>query len=311
MVFCENCHCDIEESKFFLHQRFCSQSVKYCDKCKEAIPIEEFDEHVLNHLDEEYNKSQSNKSIEDKKSSSLSRIMSKKVGCKYCEYLCSYEELEEHENACGSRTRECPQCGSRVMYKDYEKHLSIIHRRSNISGGEDENFDKNRFKSMTSEEQLEYAIAASMENNNQGGGNKVPGIQKKKSKTGDILKTKLSQGKINRMSEEEQIAYALAQSELDYNYRGKESNPSNGSINYNFDTGEKETCNQMTEKGRTQYEKKNTKKIKKKGSKKIKKKESNFDYTSIENELERQIYEEEYANYGNEMEDDDGSNNDQ
>ena len=49
MVFCTNCHCDIEDSKMFLHQRFCIQNIKYCEECKEGIIIEEFEEHCKNH----------------------------------------------------------------------------------------------------------------------------------------------------------------------------------------------------------------------------------------------------------------------
>ena len=49
MVFCSNCHCDIDESKFFLHHRFCVQNIKYCEQCEEGIVIEEYEEHCKNH----------------------------------------------------------------------------------------------------------------------------------------------------------------------------------------------------------------------------------------------------------------------
>ena len=46
---CSNCQCDIEESKIFLHERFCKENIKYCELCKEAIIKEEFEDHLLEH----------------------------------------------------------------------------------------------------------------------------------------------------------------------------------------------------------------------------------------------------------------------
>jgi len=43
MVFCTNCQTEIEDSKMFLHEGFCKKNIKYCFKCKEKVPIEEFD----------------------------------------------------------------------------------------------------------------------------------------------------------------------------------------------------------------------------------------------------------------------------
>ena len=53
MVLCTNCHIDIDESKIILHQRFCFQNIKYCDKCKEGFPIEEFDESIYKNIVED------------------------------------------------------------------------------------------------------------------------------------------------------------------------------------------------------------------------------------------------------------------
>ena len=49
MVFCTNCQTEIEDSKMFLHEGFCKKNIKYCFKCKEKIPIEEYEEHLENH----------------------------------------------------------------------------------------------------------------------------------------------------------------------------------------------------------------------------------------------------------------------
>ena len=49
MVKCPNCRAEIDDSKMFLHERFCFQNIKYCEKCKEGIIKEEFDEHLEKH----------------------------------------------------------------------------------------------------------------------------------------------------------------------------------------------------------------------------------------------------------------------
>ena len=49
MVLCPNCHCEIDDSKIFLHERFCVQNIKYCELCQEGIIIEEYEEHCQNH----------------------------------------------------------------------------------------------------------------------------------------------------------------------------------------------------------------------------------------------------------------------
>ena len=33
--------------------------------------------------------------------------------------------VSEHENYCGSRTEQCPECNDYVMLKDWEKHQSM------------------------------------------------------------------------------------------------------------------------------------------------------------------------------------------
>ena len=47
---CSNCHIELEGIKLINHEKYCIQNIKYCDKCKQAIPKDEFEEHLSGHL---------------------------------------------------------------------------------------------------------------------------------------------------------------------------------------------------------------------------------------------------------------------
>ena len=183
MVLCSNCHCDIEESKIFLHQRFCFQNIKYCEQCKVGVVIEEFEEHCQTH-----NNPKSNENVTDKLNSkesnndlTLKRVQSSKVGCEYCGFLCGYSELEEHELMCGSRSTNCKKCGKFILYKNLKSHIEKDHnlnysnyqemKSGNInsdkylnqnqssSSGLFANYDNLGLKRMTTEEEIAYTLA--------------------------------------------------------------------------------------------------------------------------------------------------------
>ena len=119
MVFCTNCQTEIEDSKMFLHEGFCKKNIKYCFKCKEKVPIEEYEEHLENH-----NNKKEEEKKEDKKEEENKNI---NVECQYCSLLVDNNELEEHEKMCGSRTVECEICGQYVQTRLLKQHLNVIH----------------------------------------------------------------------------------------------------------------------------------------------------------------------------------------
>ena len=125
MVLCPNCHCDIDESKMFLHQRFCIQNIKYCEQCQVGVIIEEFEEHLQSHN----NNNNSQKLSKDESDDlTLKRVESSKIGCQYCGFLCGFSDLEEHESFCGARSTNCKQCGKRLLIKELKQHLEIQHK---------------------------------------------------------------------------------------------------------------------------------------------------------------------------------------
>ena len=170
MVVCSNCHCDIEESKIFLHQRFCIQNIKYCEQCKEGIIREEYEEHCKNH-----NQKVEEPSKELKDNLTLKRVQSSKIGCEYCGYCCSFSEIEEHEAMCGAKTTKCKKCGKNLLIKNLKQHIEKEHNlkmdnyREMISGNVDfdnknnssalnENLKNLNLNRMTSEEEIAYAL---------------------------------------------------------------------------------------------------------------------------------------------------------
>ena len=53
------------------------------------------------------------------------------VICQYCMLEKKQKEIEDHEDYCGSRTEQCPECNDFVMLKDWEKHekMTLYHGR--------------------------------------------------------------------------------------------------------------------------------------------------------------------------------------
>ena len=181
MVLCPNCHCEIDDSKIFLHERFCVQNIKYCELCQEGIIIEDYEEHCQNHKNLSKGKSKSNESKESRDSLTLQRVESSKIGCQYCGFLCGYKELEEHEVMCGSRTTKCSQCGQTLLIKNVKDHLEKLHKikmddyqkinSGDLCGIKTNSDSSTKFgnlnnvglKRMTTDEEIAYALALSQE----------------------------------------------------------------------------------------------------------------------------------------------------
>ena len=239
MVKCSNCHCEIEDSKMILHERFCKQNIKYCDICKEGVIKEEYEEHCLSHnKDNNQNEVKELDPEEERNNRSLQRVMSSKVACDYCGLFLGFTELEEHEEMCGARSTKCKICGYNTLFKNLKDHLISVH-------GIDENVYK------------EYDSGINNNNSNNVDLNKnvsKPNINY------NNPKCELSEADLQRMTSEEQIEYALALSQ-----KNKNNNNLNNNNNNKVD-------------------------IPKKSS-------SGIDYDEIDNEYERQMYEEEMRNF--------------
>ena len=130
MVFCTNCQSEIEDSKMFLHEGFCKKNIKYCFKCKEKIPIEEYEEHLENH---NVKKPEKKEEIEQEKNTEENKFKNQQskenlnIECQYCSLLLDPSEIEEHEKMCGSRTVQCEICGKYIHIRLIKQHMNVIH----------------------------------------------------------------------------------------------------------------------------------------------------------------------------------------
>ena len=185
MVICPNCRCDIDESKMFLHQRFCIQNIKYCEQCQVGVIIEEYEEHLQSHNNNNSNNSSEKQSKEKSDELTLKRVESSKIGCQYCGFLCGFTDIEEHEAMCGARSTNCKQCGKHLLIKDLKSHIEKEHKLSmgsyqnmeskNLSNSNNNNLSNNNYsglygnlanldlKRMTTDEEIAYAMALSEE----------------------------------------------------------------------------------------------------------------------------------------------------
>ena len=132
MVFCTNCQSEIEDSKMFLHEGFCKKNIKYCFKCKEKIPIEEYEEHLENHNTKKSEQKEETEQKEEKNSikENVHNPTSKEelnIECQYCSLPLDPHEIEEHEKMCGARTVQCEICGKYIYVRLIKQHMNVIH----------------------------------------------------------------------------------------------------------------------------------------------------------------------------------------
>lgn len=265
MTKCSNCFCEIEESKIILHERFCKENIKYCEKCKEPVLKEEYEEHCLEH-DKPQEKVENNE--EDKNNISLKRVQSSKIGCMYCGFMLGYYDLEEHEAMCGARTTPCKICHKYITYMTLDEHILTAH-----------GLNKSIYNEFQSGEIQNYESKKSL--------GKIP----------NNVSDQWSQNSldINATDSEKQIAYALA---LSY-----ETNKSKMTKKPDNDKDKDKNKDKKNEKNNTEIIENNPQKGKDEIKNKDKdillplKKISSLNLDEIDDEYERQMYEEEMKNY--------------
>jgi len=122
-TFCQSCEQYIESSKYILHERMCSLNVKRCPKCDKPFNLIDLDDHIkLEHsftICDLCGSKFTNKEIENHKKNCDYRL----IPCKFCELNVIFQELEEHENICGSTTKLCEKCGSFIEKKNFDNHI--------------------------------------------------------------------------------------------------------------------------------------------------------------------------------------------
>ena len=104
-----------------MHQRGCLISCKYCESCKEAIDISEFEEHSKNHLtkiqDTLINKEKFIEYNKPKIDTNLKKLESLLLNCKFCDLQLPESQYDDHEAMCGARTTSCEYCNKKLLIK--------------------------------------------------------------------------------------------------------------------------------------------------------------------------------------------------
>lgn len=129
-----------------LHEVSCSRMFKYCDICKDAVEISQFDEeeHLSKHKE---NKTENKKTIAS--TSNINNIKSDRgtsntVNCQFCELQISLSDQKTHEAQCGARTETCEYCNKKMLVKQLKSHLeSCVARMALEQGDLDEEYNIN------------------------------------------------------------------------------------------------------------------------------------------------------------------------
>ncbi|KAE8295625.1 XIAP-associated factor 1 BIRC4-binding protein [Larimichthys crocea] len=120
---CRQCHREVAEANFALHETHCRRFLCVCPDCDEAVPKDQLDQHREEQHTQvrcsKCNKKMERRHLIDHESDEcVERLQS----CQYCELELPWKELDEHHVACGSRTELCRECGRYVTLRDQPGH---------------------------------------------------------------------------------------------------------------------------------------------------------------------------------------------
>ena len=177
---CSNCHIELDGIKLSIHEKYCIENMKYCETCKQAIPKEEFEEHLNGHLSRQQSKEIKNEEkkedqIEKEKDQFLHKMSSEKISCQYCGDFKSLDLLKEHEEMCGARTENCIYCNKLITRKNMKKHLEDCQKQ-NKNNNDLQHLTSSDLYKLDEDEQIARAMQESLndipKNNNNLNNNK-------------------------------------------------------------------------------------------------------------------------------------------
>uniref|UniRef100_A0AAJ7UGS6 XIAP-associated factor 1-like n=1 Tax=Petromyzon marinus TaxID=7757 RepID=A0AAJ7UGS6_PETMA len=119
---CSNCRHSIAAANLVLHEAHCARRLALCERCGDAVPRGQLQEHVESEHSEVtcpcgvvLEKCQ----LKDHQGDTCDLRLCE---CRYCELALPQRELPEHEHFCGARTEPCPACGAFVQHRDKKAH---------------------------------------------------------------------------------------------------------------------------------------------------------------------------------------------
>ncbi|KAJ8711263.1 hypothetical protein PYW07_008505 [Mythimna separata] len=119
---------EIPTVNFTIHSVHCARNIRVCPVCKEPVLYAELKEHheKLHKLQpcKKCGESVCGTDLEDHIRDSCGHTIR---SCRYCELELPRRDLPAHENYCGVRTEQCPECREWVMIKYRQLHLDSNH----------------------------------------------------------------------------------------------------------------------------------------------------------------------------------------
>uniref|UniRef100_A0A8B9MW60 TRAF-type domain-containing protein n=1 Tax=Accipiter nisus TaxID=211598 RepID=A0A8B9MW60_9AVES len=105
--FCKNCKRDVSAANFSLHEAHCLRFLTLCPECDEPVAQKDMKDH----------QTEAHKQTKE--------CHKRAMKCKICELEMPFNKLQEHLNACASRTEWCWECNKYIMYRDQDEHKDI------------------------------------------------------------------------------------------------------------------------------------------------------------------------------------------
>ncbi|XP_070762061.1 XIAP-associated factor 1 isoform X1 [Enoplosus armatus] len=132
---CGQCHREVAEANFALHETHCSRFLCVCPDCDEAVPRDQLNQH----REEQHTQvrcSKCNQKMERcyLKDHESDECVERLQSCQFCELEMPCKELDEHQLVCGSRTELCRDCGRYVTLRDQPGHSLTCSATDNGSG---------------------------------------------------------------------------------------------------------------------------------------------------------------------------------
>ncbi|XP_031612491.1 XIAP-associated factor 1 [Oreochromis aureus] len=120
---CGQCHKEVAEANFALHETHCSRFLCVCPDCNESVPRDQLKEH-REEQHAEVSCSKCNKKMErcQLMDHEADECVERLQACQFCDLEVPSKELDGHSLVCGSRTELCRDCGCYVRLRDQPSH---------------------------------------------------------------------------------------------------------------------------------------------------------------------------------------------
>uniref|UniRef100_UPI0037E81D98 XIAP-associated factor 1 n=1 Tax=Semicossyphus pulcher TaxID=241346 RepID=UPI0037E81D98 len=132
---CGQCHKEVAEANFALHETHCRRFLCICPDCDETVPTEQLNQH----REEQHTQVKCSKCNQKMERCHLldhesDQCVERLQSCEFCELELPFKELDEHCLACGSRTELCTDCGRYVTMRDQPGHGLTCSAADSASG---------------------------------------------------------------------------------------------------------------------------------------------------------------------------------